>query len=167
MASGPGVSNRATRQIVHYERAVWPSCEILRGDNMFQHPLHWYACADFVLSNAIARKSFYFVSFIYDHPVGMSIWKHFIKNRWRHLKEMIVKQKLDKMFPADWLTHLPSGAVSRLKSNTLCQRTKSLFCFVKKIFVDYKLYHLHHETWEIIVISRLLDSFTNDIKMDN
>ena len=36
---------------------------------MFQHPLRWYARADLKISNAIPHEGFYFVSFIYDHPV--------------------------------------------------------------------------------------------------
>ena len=68
-AGGPGVPNWITREIGHYERAVRPSFEIQRGDQMPQHLPQWYARADFRLSDAIARELFYFVSFIYDHPV--------------------------------------------------------------------------------------------------
>ena len=61
--------NWATRQIAHYQQEVWRICKLLHWDEMSRCPLSLNARADLIKSNALARALFYFVSFIFDHPV--------------------------------------------------------------------------------------------------
>ena len=69
MVGGSEVQNSATWQIAHNQQEVGLYYKVSHGYQMFRYPLSWNARADLKKSNALARASFYFVSFIYDHPV--------------------------------------------------------------------------------------------------